>query len=113
MLSVRVVLVIVLVSMLAACSDSVSLSNEDWQCKGMQCEVSFLLSNLTEAEIEARYAIRAQSAVQTINSDMSDGLVVGEIKQSVVLAPGASQQVHHQLETSRTVTNMKFNAWVK
>ncbi len=109
----RLILLVVSSALLVACSAEVALTNETWQCKNKQCEVSFVLINTSDSEIEARYAIRAQSAVQTINSDMRDGLVVAEIKDSIMLAAGASQKVTHQLEATRVPTNIKFSAWVK
>lgn len=99
---------------LIACDgDSVDLNNSEWDCRDKQCEVSFVLTNPGENEVEARYAIRAQSAVKTINSDLSDGLVVAEIKDSIMLAAGQSQTVKLQLNASRPPTNMSFKAWVK
>ncbi len=99
---------------LAACGgDKVVLNDEKWSCKEMQCEISFVLSNPGENEVKARYAIRAQSAVKTINSDLSDGLVVAEIKDAIMLAAGQSQTIKHQLEASRSPTNITFTAWVK
>ncbi len=108
----RLVLV-VSTALLVACSADVALTDEAWQCKDKHCEVSFVLVNTSDQPIEARYAIRAQSAVQTINSDMRDGLVVAEIKDSIMLEAGASQEVSHQLEATRVPTNIKFSAWVK
>jgi len=100
--------------MLAACGNgAVSLTEETWQCQNKQCEVSFVLTNADTNEVQARYAIRAQSAVQTINADLRDGLVVAEIKDSVMLAAGESQIIRHQLEATRPPTNVVFNAWVK
>ncbi len=99
---------------LTACSNgAVSLTEEKWHCQNKQCDVSFVLTNSGTAEVEARYAIRAQSAVQTINADLRGGLVVAEIKDSVMLAAGESQTIQHQLEATRPPTNVAFNAWVK
>ncbi|MFC1748251.1 hypothetical protein ACFL2V_05530 [Pseudomonadota bacterium] len=100
--------------LLTACGgDSVSLSKENWQCENKQCDIDFVLTNPGTAPVNAHYAIRAQSSVQTITSDLRGGLVVAEIKESVTLAAGESKTLTHQLEATRPPTNVVFSAWVK
>lgn len=100
-------------TLLIGCGDSVSLTDEEWSCQDKQCNVSFVLTNSGQNSINAHYAVRAQSAVQTITSDLSSGLVVAEIKETLSLDPGASKTIQHQFEAKRPPTNVKFSAWTK
>lgn len=99
---------------LSACSEgSVQLSAEHWQCQAKNCESSFVLKNNSTQTITAYYAVRAQSAIQTIGTDMSKGLVVAEIKDNVELQAGESQTILHQFDAARPPTNVSFKAWTK
>ena len=105
---------IVFALLLSACSGAdVSLSEEKWDCKHKQCDISFVLFNPGATEVKASYAVRAQSSVKTINSDLMTGLVVAELKESVMLAAGETKTIQAQLTAMRPPTSFTFKAWVK
>ncbi len=100
--------------LLSACSDhGLQVTEEHWQCEAKKCEASFTLTNGGQQTIIAHYAVRAQSAIQTIGSDLSKGFVVAEIKENVKLDAGQSQVIRHQFDAARPPTDVSVNAWVK